>query len=365
MKSWRNAIYAMQSLEGIAGGLVGIFIPIYFLTLNYSVAQIFIFYIVNNAVTLPLFFVAGWLAQRIGVSRLILIRLVFLFAQFYFLINLERFAWSFYSIAALSAVDIAFYWFSLHTVFAKSTKQEAMGEQVGQLFAIPSFFGLLVPLVAASVSIAFGFQALFWLAGFFYIAAVVPLAFAGPIPIEVKISPTRIWDYCKRYKKYFVAEMLLNAIGEVEAYVLPIFIYLSFKDIFSIGMVAALAGLGSAIFTLFVGKFSDKIDKNKILRAGVFAMLVIWLGRYFSTSQAEFYVLSVLAGFFGILINIPFSSIIYKNAQDNHVEDFVIFREIPLSLGRILLYSFGLLVITKIKLTFLVAAGSYLLMLFF
>jgi MFS family permease len=365
MKNWRKAIYAMQSIEGIAGGLVGIFIPIYMLTIGYPIYQIFLFYIVNNLATLPLFFLAAWLAQRIGISKLIVLRLPILLAQFYLLFNLPALAWSFYLIAILSAIDIAFYWFSLHTVFAKSVNHETMGEQVSNLMAIPGLFALLVPLVGASVSTLFGFHALFWLAGVFYIAAVVPLFFAGHIPVDVRISPGRIWDYCRRYRKYFGAEALLNAIGEVEGYVLPIFLFITFKNILSIGIIAALLGLGSAIFTLFIGRFSDRFDKRKILRVGLLAMLLIWLGRYFAVTQLQYYALSVLAGFFGVLITVPFNALIYKNAKESHVEDFVIFREIPVALGRVLLYGVGLLMVTKVKLTFLVAAGSYLLMLLF
>jgi MFS family permease len=365
MKKLRQSIYAMQSIEGVAGGLVGVFIPLYILTLGYSVRNIFLFFIVNNFATALLFFLAAWLAQRIGISRLIMLRLLFLFAQFYFLFNLQAYPWSFYLIAVLSAFEIAFYWFSLHVVFAKSAEHGAMGEHVSNLFAIPSLFGLLVPLVGASVSILLGFHALFWLAGIFYLAAVLPLFFAGSIPTEVEISPSKIWGYCKKYKKYFGAEMLLNAIGEVEGYILPIFLFLTFHNILSIGVLAAFLGLGSALFTLFIGKFSDKTDKKKILRVSVLAMLLIWLGRYFAATQVQFYILSVLAGFFGVLISVPFTSMIYQNAKQSHVEDFVIFREIPVALGRILLYSLGLLVITKIKLTFLMAASAYLLMLFF
>ena len=47
LHEWRFSIYAMHSIDGIAGGLIGIFIPIYFLTLGYSVSQIFVFFILR------------------------------------------------------------------------------------------------------------------------------------------------------------------------------------------------------------------------------------------------------------------------------------------------------------------------------
>ncbi|NTU99398.1 MFS transporter, partial [Candidatus Falkowbacteria bacterium] len=128
--------------------------------------------------------------------------------------------------------------------------------------------------------------------------------------------------------------------------------------------VATYLGLGSALFTMIVGKFSDKADSKKLLRAGAFAMILVWLGRFVAPTQGVFYTLSVLAGFCGVLISIPFQSMIYRNAQESHVEDFIIFREIPISLGRLVLYGLALLLFIDIKLSFLAAAFTYLLIIF-
>lgn len=111
---------------------------------------------------------------------------------------------------------------------------------------------------------------------------------------------------------------------------LPIFIFLAFGNIFTIGFLATFLGLGAAIFTLFIGKHSDHIDKKRLLRVGAVIMALVWLGRYLAVDEISFYVLSILAGFFGVLIMVPFSSIFYINTKNNHIENFVIFREIPI-----------------------------------
>lgn len=365
MKSWRQAIYAMQSIDSLATGLAGIFVPIYFLTLGYSLPQIFYWFILQNLVTLVLFFVVPFFVQRFGFVKTMFLRLAFLLTSLALLYNLRDLPWGFYPVSILTGAQIAFYWFSVHVIFAKSTDDKALGEQVGNFFALPMLVGLFVPLLGAGITTLFGFKVLFVVSGVTYLASVLPLLFVGKIKVEARINLPTIISYCRRYKKYFGAEVLLNAIGEIEGWLLPIFIYLTFKNIMSIGIVSAFAGLGAVLFTLLVGKFSDKIDKKKILRVGALAMLFIWLARFVAESQIQFYVLSILAGFFIVMITVPFTSIIYRNAKDSHVEDFVIFREIPVAIGRVLLYCFALLVVAQIKWTFLVAAGSYLLMLLF
>jgi MFS family permease len=364
-KDWRFSTYAMQSIDGMAGGLVGIFIPIYFLSIGYSVSQIFIFFIINNFSILVFFFVASWFAKNLGLVKTLFARLVFLALNLFLLYNLKAWPSFFYLISVLSAIELAFYWFPLHVVFAKSAESETMGEQVSKLFALPSLVGIVIPLIGAGISTLFGFKALFIVAGIIYLISIVPFLFVGHIPIEVKINFSRIIDYAHRYKKYFVAEFFLGISSEVEAYILPIFLFLTFSNILSIGFLATFLGLGSAIFTLLVGKYSSRIEKKKFLRTGAVVMIVIWVGRYFSIDQVLFYILSILAGVLNALISVPFNSIFYINAKNNHVEDFIIFREIPISLGRIMLYSIGLLFVSQIKISFLISVIPYVFLLFF
>jgi len=157
-KDWRFAIYAMQSIDGMAGGLVGIFIPIYFLSIGYSVPQIFIYYIINNFLILIFFFVASWLAKNFGLVRTLFIRLLFLALNLFLLYNLKTWPRFFYLVSVLSAIEVAFYWFPLHVAFAKSAESEKIGEHVSELFAFPSLVGTVIPLIGAGISSLLGFR---------------------------------------------------------------------------------------------------------------------------------------------------------------------------------------------------------------
>jgi MFS family permease len=364
MKHWRRAIYLMQTIEGLAGGLIGVFIPIYFLTLGYGLKDIFYFFIVNNFGILTLFFAAALFARRFGFAKTIGLRLLFLFANLFLLFNLKTYPAAFYLISILSAAEIAFYWFPLHVIFAKATDHEKVDEHVSNMMALPSLAKALLPFFGATISALFGFKALFVVAGVFYLASAVPLLFVGHIPVDVRIDGRKIIDYVKRFKRYFALETFLSIAGEVEGYLLPIFLFLLFKDIIAVGAVATYLSLGSALFTMVVGKFSNHGNGKLLLRAGALSMMLVWLARFVAETQTAFYLLSALAGFCGVLISIPFSSMIYRNAKDSHVEDFVIFREVPISLGRMLLYLLALLIVSNIKLSFLLAAASYLALIF-
>lgn len=365
MKHWRRAIYAMQSIDGFAGGLIGIFIPIYFLNLGFSVKDIFLFFIVNNLAVLFFFFLAASFAKKFGIFKTLFAHWTFKIIELFLVYSVGQSYPIFYAVSVASALDIAFYWFGLHVIFAKSADKEKMGAHVSNLIALPAMIGLIAPLTGGLIAALLGFKVLIIIASLVYLVSLIPLLFIENVPVDVRISYSGVLRLFRGYKKYFKAEIFLNLIGEIEGYMLPIFMYLAFKDVLSVAALAAYLGLGAAIFTMFIGRISDKVDKKKILRIGAVIASLLWVCRYFADSQIQFFVLSVLVGFFGVLISVPFNSILYKNAKESHVEDFIIFREIPVSIGRVAIYSIGLLLVSNIKLSFLVAAVSYLYLLIF
>lgn len=170
----------------------------------------------------------------------------------------------------------------------------------------------------------------------------------------------------KKYPKYFFAEIFDNMGEEVEAIIWPIFIYLSLIKIESVGIAGALLSLGSAVFTLFIGKLSDKYNKKRIIKAGAVLLLIVWILRYYADGEIVFYTLSILSGFFLVLLLVPFTSLIYGIAKkdEDTTDEFFVFREIPVAIGRIVILSIALLVVNNIEITFLAAGVAYLYFLF-
>ena len=83
-------------------------------------------------------------------------------------------------------------------------------------------------------------------------------------------------------------------------------------------------------------------------------MILIWSARFMFRTELVYYILSILAGFFSVLLWIPFYSIVYGIAKGDKTDEFIIFREIPLALGRILLFSSAIVLSGKLEYSFLV-----------
>jgi MFS family permease len=357
----------MHSIDGFAGALIGIFIPIYLLTLGYSVTRIFLFYITTYVGITILFFLAGYLAWHFGLKRTILLRFPFLLAYLIMLYFLPTHPTPLWLLATASSFNIALYWFPLHTIFTRASEHEEMGKNVGKLFALPKIAGIFAPLLGGLLTVSFGFGFLFFFAIILYLASAIPLFYVIELKQTIDFSFSKALKIFRRNPKYFVAEMCSNGSSVVEAVVWPIFIYLSFKNILSIGALGTLLGIGGILFTLFIGRSSDKMDKRFLLRLGALLMIAIWSMRYFGQNEILFYILTILAGFFSILITVPFASIGYGSAKkdEDGTSEFIITREVAVNVGRVLIFSVAILMVNNIKFSFLLSGLAQIYFLFF
>jgi len=360
MRRQLYASYLMHSIDGLAGSMVSIFVPIYLLSLNYGLRQIFVFYIVLYLGILIFFYSAGIFASHFGLRKTILLRFPFLFAYLYLLSTLDKSGISLYLICLLNSVQVAFYWFPLHVLFAKNSDGDKIGNDVGKLFALPQTLAIFGPLIGGAIAVTFGFKYLFLAAVILYLASALPLFFIKEFELSININLRKIFNYFKKYPKYFCAEIIANINGEAEYIIWPIFVFITFNNILSIGVVGTSLAIGGVLFTLLIGNLSDKKDKKKFLKLGSFVLILLWIARYYGQNEYTFYFLSILAGFFYVLINVPFNSIIYGMAKKDHIEDFIIFREIPVTLGRLIVYTTAIILASKIKFTFILAGLSYL-----
>jgi predicted MFS family arabinose efflux permease len=354
-----HAIYLLNIINSFSGSLIGIFVPIYLLVEGYPLVNILYFLATYSIATLACFFLIGYFSARFSIRSLLIIRLPFLFIYLAVLYFLGDIPVPLAIIAIFYAIEVSLFWYSFHVMFAKNSTEENLGREMGILMSLPKFICIIAPLIGGLVSVAFGFKALFFLAMVINLFSIVPLLYLPAYKSTVKMDMGNFKKMFLRNRKYFWAEIMENISEESECIIWPIFVFLAFNDILSIGAVGSIAGIGGALFTYLVGKYVDKYQAKKVLRIGAVIMIAIWLMRYFLAGEYVYYLLTLLAGFFSAMILLPFGTIIYKTAKQENIEEFIIFREIPVVIGRVIVYAFCLLFVSKLNLSFILIALSY------
>ena len=269
-------------------------------------------------------------------------------------------------IAIMGGIGEAFYFIPLHAFFTRLSENQKRGKQFSNYASIGQLAGLVGPLIGGIIAAFFGFVPLFYFAIFFIALSILPLFKLDSIKPATKLTLSGIWHLTKTNKRFFFATIADNIKGNVEGLIWPIFIYFTLKNLISVGWVSSLVTGGAILFTLFIGRFHDKKSKYFFLKLGGLLYAILWLIRIYTTAPFYLYLLSILAGFFVLMIDISFNAIFYdKAAEKKDLDEFIIFREIPIAIGRIFLWTLMLFLIDKFAIIFILAGLASLYFIFF
>lgn len=271
----------------------------------------------------------------------------------------------FYIISIVGGIENGFYALPLHLFFTKSSKENKRGTQLSNLAAFGNIAGVISPLIGAIIAYKFGFNYLLIIVLVIIILSIFPLVNLKNFKPNLKLKFSKIRTLTQNHKGFFIGNIFENMKSEVEAYIWPIFIFLSLKDLISIGWLRAFITLGTIIFTLFLGRFYDKKSKYLSLRIGAVLYALVWILRILIHSSIFIFISTILAGIFGLMIALPFTAIFYdKTAKQKDQNTFVIFTEIPTFIGRAIIWILAILLINKFETMFILAAISCLVFLF-
>jgi len=355
-----TAIYWLNSLSALAWSLIGVFIPIYLLTLGYPLKIIFVFYMLDSLVVFLSGAAAVFISARIGLKKTLLLYLPFLAAFLVSLYFVNEFAGLIWLVAVFSAAQTAFYFMPINIIFARSATAEKMGDSVGKMSAYPQIASLAAPLIGGAVAFVGGFAALIALSGAIFIVAAIWLFFIQDEQPKIEFGAAKILQYFKNYSRYALVQICQFFQQTLESVIWPIFIYLTFGSILSVGFAGALLGLGSFFFTLFVGKRADIQSKRTLFKIGAGAMLGVWIVRFFFHDEIIYYAITVCAGFLGILVAVPFNAMTFNISKRNNTAEFLLFREFTLLISRLTAFGLAFFLADQLDYIFIAAAFSSL-----
>jgi len=141
----------------------------------------------------------------------------------------------------------------------------------------------------------------------------------------------------------------------------PIFIWeLLSGDLFKVGAISSLIVAVSIILQLVIGKYTDKMNKNKLLRFGSIFYSLGWIVKIFIATSFQIFITSTYHNLARIFIRTPFDVLTYEKAADSghYVDEFTVIHEIAMNLGKVLMLILVLVVslFFGIQWTFILAA---------
>ncbi|MFH1445705.1 MAG: MFS transporter [Nanoarchaeota archaeon] len=336
-------LYINRIIDLFAISLIGIFIPIYLLKMSFTLPEVFVYLIFLWGTAWIMIFFAAHISSKIGIKRTIVLRVPILISFLFLLTNLEFLHPAFlYAAAILAGTSTAFYWTPLNSEFCKNADSKKVGSQSSYLSAIPNIFVIFAPILGGIMLEYFGFHSVLILVMLLTAISVIPLSFTGECLINFNYN-IRKEKPLKRAKEFSNRFFIQGVFWIVEGVVWPIYIFMVLGDLVSVGIAGTLNVLGIAIFTVFIGRMSDKVDKNNIIKIGSVIFAVVWFTRIFASSPMEIFLLSLLGGLSLALIDVPIFAMFSKLSKRNPLS-MVVSREVRLQTGRLTLLFILLLI---------------------
>ena len=250
----------------------------------------------------------------------------------------------------LAGIKITMYWIPYHIFFLRKVGKghSKFGKRTSLRFFLVRIASAIAPAAGGLIIANYGFSTLFAVSISLLVVAALPIAFV-----------VHDWQHKKHNMVKVIKRYLLNprlsrlTIGYMGQGAEEI-IYLSFwsllllfvlKDFTSIGYLNSLSFLISSVGVLIIGRFIDKKGTKGIHSLGSTINTLLYIPRIFLSNATLFFSLDMVDRFLSGTYALPIMSLSYQKAKRLGGSDFLIYRELTLHAGIILMTSTVMLVI--------------------
>jgi len=329
-----NEMYISLTLRTFGLSLIAIFIPIYLYTLGYSLRAVFLYFVLQNLFQFFGDFLAGKAIGRYGAKHIMMWSYPVLLVYLLILVSIGTYHWPLWLLALPGAISLTLFWPAYHDDFSKARDTKSTGKQVGRMFLLFELFGALGPIIGGVVAQVFGVTYGITLAIILTMAAVVPLLGKREItkrrPMEVKQFSVK-----ENYKD-MIAYGGISMEGMAMSIVWPLFLFFIIENYARVGSIATLSLLAMIAISIFIGKITDKYEKDKVIRVSSVVSFFTSASRVLVTSLNSAYMIGVISSLTHIVLWVPFFSQYYLHADRNPRTEYVVEMEMSVDIARML-----------------------------
>lgn len=347
LKNQLQEIYLNQIIQSFALSLIGIFIPIYLFSIGFDLYMIFNYYIIFFTTKI---FYSAFLSSfytKIGLKHSISVSTIPLITQYILLQilgHVKNYS-LFYIIPIIGGLWSSIYWISLNSEFVKNSHKSHEGSEISNLMAFPKLAAAFAPFFGALILNSLGFDFLFIIVIAMIMLSVAPLFVTSDSKkkFHYKVSDFILFFRNKSHIYLFADGVMFS----MELIAWPLFVYILFDDLMSIGLLATISSIGILIFTFVMGRLANRgVNKRKMMKIGAILYGLVLASRAFVTNLGEVYILSFLGGLFSTMVAISVYARFVDEARSRNIVASNVARHIWTSFGFIfpilvILYFFG------------------------
>ncbi|MFB6075821.1 MAG: MFS transporter [Candidatus Aenigmatarchaeota archaeon] len=364
-----DQIYTFETLQKFAFSLIGIFIPIYIASEGYPLSWVLGFILILvltfTIISVPI----SYIISKTGFKHSLILSYFFYLPAFILLKILEISIELLVTVAVLMAFGKALHWLSLHSEFAIDTEESTRDKAAGRLLGLPGLSKAVAPALGGIIMIRWGFDVLVTLTILITLISIIPL-FASKDhrdPMGYRFA-SMINKKHVTFASLFILRGFLIAAGY---YIFPLYVYYLVGGTINSGGVLSMAGFGSVVFALLIGRVTGKVERKHMVMIGSISSCILFVLRTYVGDPFEAFLISFLAGLMVMVYYIPLYSKIAEWAKDEDVLEFYAFREVFIGIGKVsivlssMIFAFYYSMSIGFKMTFYIASIAALLIAFY
>lgn len=345
------ALFSGRMIQFASMGLIGLFLPIFlFLKFDFNVIYVYLFYLVGHLVYALVLPYGARFLNRIGIKKSLQISVVFDSAFYVFVYFIDRNPVLFITLSLVSIVLARlFFWIPYQTEFAKFTNRGERGKEYSLMEATKAFLDVLMPVASGLLIVFFGFKSVFLISIILLLSSSIP--FLTLVNTDEKFS----WGYLETFKNFFskanrnivLANLANGAENVVGVIIWPIFIWEILKgNYFAVGSLSSLIVLVTIILQLSVGKYTDLLDKRRMIRFGSFLYAAGWLLKMFVLTAFQIFLAGTYHSLVQVFKNTPFDVLNYQLMADHghYVDEYTVIKELAIQFGKVLMLVFAIII---------------------
>lgn len=298
-----------------------------------AIAAVFAYYFIAFFVRLLAYIYSENLSQIVGFKgmiRLSFIPFVLFLPALFFAARIPAML----SVAAvLWGIHAGFFWWGYHGYFVKSGEKGRYGEDIGKASVLETVALVVTPAFGAFVVSLFGFGTLFILSAIFMVFSLILLGKDHDKKQKIDIEFREVINLVKSHRSISLAYAGSGTEGVLYYIVWPLFLFLFFGQVISLGAVLSASALIAAVFGMITGRWDDKRGERTIISYGVPLITASWLLRILARSMSIFIIADSLWNFGQRMVGLPLNALTYNKAVEGSSARAILFRETAMLIG--------------------------------
>src|SRR4030043_1291713 len=239
----------------------------------------------------------------------------------------------FFLAAVLYGMQSAFYWWGYHGYFIKEGDRKHYGGGIGGGEFINTLANITAPLLGGLLIKSNGFPLLYTLAGLFMFLSLILLGRGNDQRQKNDIAFFDVIRLIIKHKDVSSAYIGVGMEGELYVIVWPLFVFLLFGSVVSLGIIVTLSTLFAAMIGVFVGNRIDKKGERNVVAISSPLLSFSWLLKSVSLSLPILVTADSIRNFGEKILSISLIEQTYKKASEAETAKAILFRELAMIIG--------------------------------